>query len=84
MLQALYDALLKNLQALQVSDELLSNYKRHWNDTLLGQFKGFPCPACFLSGGHHAALKSLPSKASTFYVQCSACGKVFSYMEEDF
>ncbi len=84
MLQAMYDAMIDSLVKLKASEEVIDNYKRQWSETLLGKFSHFPCPACFMAGLRDSALKAQPARASTFYVKCPVCSKVYSYVEEEF
>lgn len=84
MLLALHNAMVDTLANLDASDETIAGYKQRWRDTLEGKTRSFPCPACFMAGVEHSALKALPAKANSdrFYVKCLTCEVEYSYTDE--
>jgi hypothetical protein len=84
MLQAMHAAMIGSLEGFKATEEIVNAYKKYWNETLMGQNKNFPCPACFIAGTKEAALKALPAKEYTHYVMCQRCNAVYSYIEDDY
>ena len=84
MLQALHDAMIDSLKDFRASEETIEAYRRRWGETLVGQFRHFPCPACFMIGQTNSSLKALRPRAGVHFVKCEICDTQFSYVEEGF